>query len=82
MPQALGTRLEDVACIDRQHRRRSAEQHGEKVERNRPEDDAVLPYVAQAVDHLLPRVASAIDSSLRLRADEEDAHESEGKQPT
>ena len=39
--------MQDVAAVDRQQRRDAAEQHREKVERNRAEHDLVRPDIAQ-----------------------------------
>ena len=50
-PEAPGAGVEDVAGIDREERDRAAEKHGEEVERDRAEDDLLMPDVAEAGDH-------------------------------
>ncbi len=41
---------EDVAGVGRQQRRRTAEQNGEEIERDRAEDDLLVPDIAEAGD--------------------------------
>ena len=78
-PRPSGADLQDVARIDRQHRRRSAEQHGEQVERDGAEHQPVAADVGQAVRHLLQR-AARLERGPLDRADGEHADGGKGEQ--
>ena len=62
MTETLRSGVQHVAGEDRQHCRRSAQQHREQIEADCPEHESVLPDVVQALDHLLPRVGATVES--------------------
>ena len=67
-PKPVGADLQDVARIERQHRRHAAEQHREQVERDRAEHQPVAADIGEAVDHL-PQRAAGLERGARQRAD-------------
>ena len=51
--------MQDVARIDRQQRRRAAEQHREEIERDGAEHDLLAPHIAEAGEQRVEALALA-----------------------
>ena len=78
-PKPLGTSMEDIAREHREHRRRAAEKDSEQVEADRPEHQAIVADVAQALDHLRPRIGPARNVRAINRRNAEQADQGRGR---